>query len=115
MTDTVVAVTLVPAEEVAGRPGVPLHPAMPRILNTVLNEHSGGYAGLMRVPAGEVLGRHRHRGMGHHVLVAEGRARAFGKVLERGSYWYVPPDHDHAVEGLAPDGCTLFYVDLPQS
>jgi quercetin dioxygenase-like cupin family protein len=101
-------------EEIADRPPTPLSPSLPGVEHTVFSEHDGTYAGLMRIGAGETLPQHRHHSTGHHVWVVAGTAEVFGRVLSKGAYWYVPPGDGHAVRGVHPDGCTLFYVDVPE-
>jgi quercetin dioxygenase-like cupin family protein len=114
MKNVAIGEVVLSAAEVARRPVEPLAPGAAGIANAIVSEHGGTFAGLLRIPAGITLPRHEHRSMGHHVYVVEGAAYAFGRTLPRGSYWFVPPGHGHAVEGLAPDGCTLFYVDVPE-
>jgi|HubBroStandDraft_6_1064221.scaffolds.fasta_scaffold50639_5 quercetin dioxygenase-like cupin family protein len=102
------------ANEIAARPTAPLEPSLAGVVNTILSEHDGTYAGLMRLAADRVLPEHEHRAMGHHMWVVEGAARYNGRRLDAGSYWYAPPGRAHAVMGLAPSGCTIFYVDVPE-
>ncbi|HZS15709.1 MAG TPA: cupin domain-containing protein [Candidatus Dormibacteraeota bacterium] len=116
MKQVMVGDVVMPAAEVAKRPWEPLAPGAPAgIANTILSEHGGTIAGVLRIPAGVTLPAHAHRGMGHHVWVVDGAAHAFDRSLPRGSYWFVGAGHAHAIEGLAPDGCTLFYVDVPET
>lgn len=101
--------------DIAQRPPEPLAPGVAGVANTILSEHGGTVAGVLRIPARVTLPTHAHRHMGHHVWIVDGAAQAFGRTLRRGSYWFVGPGHAHAVEGLPPDGCTLFYVDVPET
>jgi len=114
MADLMVGDVVLSGSEVAELPAEPLAPGAAGIANTVLSEHGGTIAGLLRIPAGITLPAHAHRGMGHHVWVVDGAAGVFGRTLPRGSYWFVGSGHRHAIAGLAPDGCTLFYVDVPE-
>ena len=102
------------AAEVAGRPAEPLAPGAAGIANTILSAHHGTTAGVLRIPAAVTLPAHAHRTMGHHVWVVDGAVSVFGRMLPRGSYWFVGSGHLHAIEGLPPNGCTLFYVDVPE-
>ena len=114
MADLMVGDVVLSAAEVAKRPAEPLAPGAAGIANTVLPEHGGTIAGVLHIPAGVTLPAHAHHTMGHHVWVVEGAAGLFGRTLPRGSYWVVRSGHRHAIDGLPPDGCTLFYVDVPE-
>jgi quercetin dioxygenase-like cupin family protein len=102
------------ADEVTDCAARSLGPEAPNVANTVLLEHAGSYAGVLQIPAGQTIPSHQHRSMAHHLWVLHGCARALGRILPQGSYWFVPPGHPHSVEGLPPTGCKLFYVDVPE-
>ena len=97
------------SEEVAQRTREELHPG---VTYAVLWREHGSVAGLMWVEAGAAVPEHRHERAAHHVWLVNGRALVDGRMLEQGSYWHVPPDTPHSVQGLAPYGCTLFYLYL---
>jgi hypothetical protein len=101
------------SEEIERIPHEPLEPGMMGVVNAIVREHWGTYAGLMLVASGCRLPEHRHPTMSHHVFVLAGRVEAFGRTLGPGSYWFVPSGEAHHVRGLPPDGCTLGYVDVP--
>jgi quercetin dioxygenase-like cupin family protein len=101
-------------EELENIPHEPLEPGVVGVVNAVVREHQGTYAGVMRVAAGCKLPQHRHPSMSHHVFVIDGKVEAFGRTLGSGSYWFVPAGEIHHVRGLQPDGCTLGYVDVPE-
>lgn len=115
MNQVVVADVVLAPAEVAARRSRPLAPGAAGIANTILCEHRGAIAGTLRIRPGVTLPPHSHHGMGHHVWVVSGRAFAFGRTMPAGSYWFVRPGNVHTLEGMAPDGCTLFYVDVPEA
>jgi quercetin dioxygenase-like cupin family protein len=85
------------------------------VRHIVLWEEDGSYAGLLWLEAGATMPAHVHDDYVHHVWVVEGIVGAFGRELPAGSYWFVPPEREHGVEGRPPDGCTLFFVYLRQT
>jgi|GEM_PF-6659679 len=101
------------SEEIESIPHEPLEPRMMGVVNAIVREHWGTYAGVMHVASGCRLPEHRHPTMSHHVFVLAGKVEAFGRTLGPGSYWFVPSGEGHHVRGLPPDGCTLGYVDVP--
>lgn len=83
------------------------------VVDRVLTEHAGEIAGILRIPRGTSIPMHEHAHMSHHVWVVDGTAVVDGRMMPSGSYWFVAAGHVHAIDGAAPDGCTLFYVDVP--
>ena len=114
MTEVMVGDVVLTSHEVAARRARPLAAGADQVGNVVLSQHDGTLAGVLHIPPGVTLPTHAHRHMGHHVFVASGRAFAFGRTMPAGSYWFVGPGHTHDIQGMAPEGCTLFYVDVPE-
>jgi quercetin dioxygenase-like cupin family protein len=97
------------ADAATALPREQLHPG---VTYSVLWRDAGSLAGLMWVAAGGTVPQHVHERATHHAWLIDGRARIDDRVLESGSYWHVPAGVPHAVEGLAPSGCELFYLYL---
>jgi hypothetical protein len=97
---------------IATLPREPLHPG---VTYAVLWREAGSLAGLMWLQPSAVVPQHVHDQARHHVWLTGGRARVDGEVLDWGSYWHVPPGVPHAIEGLAPFGCQLFYLYLRET
>lgn len=114
MKNLVTAEVVLAAGDIERMPAQPLSSSLAAVTNTALFEAGGTFAGVLRLAPGATLPEHEHRGMAHHVLVVAGCAAAFGRSLPAGSYWFVPAGHGHTVEGVPPEGCTLFYVDVPE-
>lgn len=68
------------------------------------------HAGVLHIAGGARIPDHTHDGHAHHVWVVRGRADVHGRVLDAGSYAYISPGVPHALAGLRPEGCTLFYL-----
>jgi hypothetical protein len=114
MKQMVTSEVILAADEVDRLPAEPMSPSITGVDNTAVFDSQRTYAGILRIGSGATLPAHQHRGMGHHVFVLEGSARVFGRTMPAGSYWFVPAGHRHTVQGLPPDGCALFYVDVPE-
>jgi quercetin dioxygenase-like cupin family protein len=98
-------------ESVLARPREPLR-ASTGVTYAVLWQRAGSYAGVMWLePGGEVMS-HVHPAAAHHVWVVDGRARVDSRVLDAGSYWYIPAGHPHAVGAVGEQACELFYLYL---
>lgn len=71
-----------------------------------------GYAGLLRLEPGAIMGKHVHRLSVHHIWVIEGSCHVDRDYLSEGSYSYVPVATEHGIDKAGPAGCTLFYLYL---
>lgn len=92
----------------AGHPGV-------SITTLWQDDRDGSYAGLVRLEPGATVRAHTHRRSVHHVWVTHGRCIVADAVLGPGTYCFVPPGVEHAVEAAGDGGCTLFYLYQPGS
>lgn len=80
------------------------------VTHTRLWSDATSHAGVLHIAGGATIPEHTHDGHAHHVWVVRGRADVQGHVLDAGSYANVPPGVSHALTGLQPEGCTLFYL-----
>jgi mannose-6-phosphate isomerase-like protein (cupin superfamily) len=101
-------------EAVLARPREPMRRAS-GVSHAVLWQRAGSYAGVMWLELGGQVPSHEHAGAAHHVWVVEGLARVDSRVLEPGSYWYIPPGQPHAVAAAGDTACELFYLYLVES
>jgi mannose-6-phosphate isomerase-like protein (cupin superfamily) len=69
-------------------------------------------AGLLHLdPDARVL-PHIHLRASHHLWVVSGSCTIDGRVLDAGSYGFVPAGRKHGIEEVGRAGCLLFYVYL---
>ncbi len=73
---------------------------------------SKSYAGVLRIEPGAAVAAHAHQYAVHHVWVAEGGCSILGRRLTSGSYAFVPAGVEHGIDGVGPEGCSLFYLYL---
>ena len=78
----------------------------------VLWKAGDSYAGLMRLEPGASVASHTHRRAHHHVWVVNGECTTLGAPVTEGAYVHVPAGVRHEIEGVGPNGCTLFYMYL---
>jgi mannose-6-phosphate isomerase-like protein (cupin superfamily) len=68
------------------------------------------FAGLLHLdPDARVL-PHLHLRAVHHLWVVSGSCTIDGRVLDAGSYGFVPAGREHGIEQVGRAGCLLFYV-----
>jgi mannose-6-phosphate isomerase-like protein (cupin superfamily) len=103
---------LLDAADVAGRAREVMAPG---VSYTVLWRDGRDVAGVLWIAGGAEIAEHVHSRAEHHVWLIEGRARVAGRTFEGRAYWHVPPGVPHAIEGVEPDGCTLFYLYVVRS
>jgi anti-sigma factor ChrR (cupin superfamily) len=80
------------------------------VTHTRLWSDATSHAGVLDIAGGASIPEHTHDGHAHHVWIVRGRAEVRGRVLGAGSYAYVPPGISHALTGLRPEGCKIFYI-----
>lgn len=80
------------------------------VTQAILWGHEHSYAGVMWVEPGASIPEHVHSQHVHHLWVIEGQAEVLGRVLDERSYWFIPQGRPHALRGVSPTGCTLFYL-----
>lgn len=66
--------------------------------------------GILRVDAGQCLGRHAHRRHDHDYWLIDGHADVLGRWLGAGSYVHIPAGVEHDVDATETEGCTLYYA-----
>jgi mannose-6-phosphate isomerase-like protein (cupin superfamily) len=69
--------------------------------------------GLIRVEPGRVKPPHTHHGAHHHMFITRGSCVMLGQRVDEGSYVYVPPGVEHAVDDVGPEGVEFFYTYRP--
>lgn len=89
----------------------------PGVTYKVLWKSGSAVMGLLRFEPGGVEPEHTHQAAHHHLWVTQGEATIMGRPVGAGSYFYIPPGTAHGVDGVGPDGCTVFYsyrtVEVP--
>ena len=96
-------VAMLPWRAFAGRSG---------LRDRVLWQDPAGrtYAGLLHMDAGTSVPSHVHRHAVHHLWVVSGSCTIDGRVLDGGSYVFVPAGLEHGIQRAGRAGCVLFYL-----
>jgi mannose-6-phosphate isomerase-like protein (cupin superfamily) len=79
----------------------------------VLWQSGANVIGLIRVEPGKSKPPHTHHGAHHHMFITKGSCVMLGRRVDEGSYVYVPPGVEHAVDEVGPDGVEFFYTYRP--
>jgi hypothetical protein len=113
-TITPATVTLDP-REVAALPWRPFA-GISGLRDRVLWQDPAGksLAGLLHLDPGVSVLPHIHLHATHHLWVVSGSCTIHGRMLDAGSYGFVPAGRTHGIEQVGRAGCLLFYVYLPQ-
>ena len=67
-------------------------------------------AGLLHLDPGASVLPHIHLRATHHLWVVSGSCTIDGRMLDAGSYGFVPAGRSHGIEEVGRAGCLLFYV-----
>jgi hypothetical protein len=68
------------------------------------------FAGLLHLDPDASVLPHLHLRAVHHLWVVSGSCTIDGRVLDAGSYGFVPAGRSHGIEQVGRAGCLLFYV-----
>jgi quercetin dioxygenase-like cupin family protein len=71
-------------------------------------------AGLLHLDPDASIQPHIHLRAAHHLWVLSGSCTIDGRMLDAGSYVFVPAGREHGIEQVGRAGCLLFYVYLHQ-
>jgi hypothetical protein len=71
-------------------------------------------AGLLHLDPDASVLPHIHLRAVHHLWVVSGSCVIDGRMLDAGSYGFVPAGRSHGIEQVGRAGCLLFYVYLHQ-
>jgi quercetin dioxygenase-like cupin family protein len=100
------------AVSLEAEPWEPLHD-IEGATHKVLWQSGAVVIGLIRVEAGRSKPPHTHHGAHHHMLITKGSCVMLGARVDEGSYVYVPPGVEHAVDDVGPEGVEFFYTYRP--
>lgn len=84
----------------------------PGVTYKVLWRSGDVYLGTLHLEPGAVEPERVHHAAHIHFLVTQGSARIVDRMLEAGSYAYIPPGVPHEVSA-SDEGCSLFYTYRP--
>ncbi len=72
------------------------------------------YAGLLHMDGGTSVPPHVHGHAVHHLWLVSGSCTINGRILDDGSYVFVPAGLEHGIQQAGRAGCVLFYLYLRQ-
>jgi glyoxylate utilization-related uncharacterized protein len=104
--------SVLPADEVERLPWVPI-PACPGVDEKTLWQFGDFVVALVRYAPGSSTPGRGHLVAHHHIWVVSGSCSLAGRRLDAGSYVHVPPDAEHSVGEVGPEGCTLMQMHRP--
>jgi quercetin dioxygenase-like cupin family protein len=103
--------TLVDVATAATLPSAPLED-FDRVTYRPLWRAGKSVAGIMHVPPGAEVTRHRHSFSEHHMWVIDGTGEVLGRPAGPGTYLHVPAGVEHGIDHVGPDGCTVLCLYL---
>ena len=111
--DTPTPPLVLTAGDIAAMPLVALDPTIPGVAHRIVWRSNSSVAGVMKIDAGQHLGRHTHRSNHHHMWIVDGSAEIVGKLVGPGGYVHIPAGVEHDLDARSTTGCTIFYLYLP--
>jgi hypothetical protein len=109
------ATVMLDPREVAALPWRPFV-GVPGLRYRVLWQDPAGksFAGLLHLDPDASVLPHLHLRAVHHLWVVSGNCEIGGRMLDTGSYAFVPAGRTHGIGQVGRAGCLLFYVYLHQ-